>query len=220
MRLPPWALRVGLGGVLLALHAAVLHGCASAPPPAPPPAAAPPATVFVLLPDDSGQTGHITVSTPGGTRELTRAGEAVRVSAGTPDPPMPIAMSDEDVSRMFGAALAARPGPPARFVLHFEGDSDTLTADSKARLDDVVRSVVERRAVDVSIVGHTDTVGSREYNVRLGMRRAARVREVIRALPIDPAILRVDSHGKDDPLVPTGDNVAEPRNRRVEVTVR
>lgn len=210
MRRQWWAPRAGLGAALLALHA-----CATAPPAPPPPAA-----VFILLADDSDQVGRIAVETPGGTRELTVAGEAVGVSGAALAPPTPVAMPAEEVSRVFGVAIAARPGPPARFVLYFEDDSDTLTADSRGHLGDIVRSVAERRAIDVSIVGHTDTVGTRAYNFRLGMRRAQRVREAIRVLPIDEAILRVDSHGKDAPLVPTGDNVPEPRNRRVEVTVR
>jgi hypothetical protein len=217
MRAAVWAWLAGLG---LLLHA--LHGCASAPPPEPASVFVPPepANVFVLLPDDSGLTGQITVSNPGGTQELTRGGEAVRISALASGPSAPFAMSSEEVTRVFGAAIAARPGPPARFVLHFEGDSDTLTKDSKVRLGEVVRSVVERRAIDVSIIGHTDTVGSRAYNFRLGLRRAVKVQEAIRELPIDQSILRVDSHGEDEPLVQTGDNVPEPRNRRVEVTVR
>ena len=40
------------------------------------------------------------------------------------------------------------------------------------------------------------------------------------AVGFDQSIVRVDTHGKGAPLVPSGDNVAEPRNRRVEVTVR
>jgi outer membrane protein OmpA-like peptidoglycan-associated protein len=209
-----WAWLAGLG---LLLH--TLHGCASAPPAAPAAPAAR-ASVFVLLPDDSGRIGQITVSNPGGLQELTREGEAVRVSALAPGPSAPFVMSSEEVTRVFGAAIAAQPGPPAHFLLYFEDDSDRLTTASTARLREVVRSVVERRAIDVSIIGHTDTVGSRAYNFRLGLRRAVRVEEAIRELPIDRSILRVDSHGKDAPLVQTGDNVPEPRNRRVEVTVR
>jgi outer membrane protein OmpA-like peptidoglycan-associated protein len=216
MRAAVWAWLAGLG---LLLHA--LHGCTSAPPPPAVPASAPvPASVFVLLPDDSGLTGQITVSNSGGTRELTRAGEAVRISALASAPSAPFVMSSDEVTRVLGAAIAAQPGPPARFLLYFEGDSDTLTPESRVHLGEVVRSVVERRAIDVSIIGHTDTVGSRAYNFRLGLRRAVRVQEAIRQLPIDQSILRVDSHGKDAPLVQTGDNVPEPRNRRVEVTVR
>jgi len=194
-----------------------LSGCAAAPPPAPPPA---PAMVLVLLPDDAGEVGQVTLSRPGGEVALTRAGEAVRVPARAEEQAAPFAMPSEDVGRVFGTAIAARPAPPARFLLYFEDDSDTLTTESRTRLAEVARSVVDRRAVDVSIIGHTDTVGTRAYNFRLGLRRAQRVQEVVRALPIDPSIVRVDTHGKDAPLVPTGDNVPEPRNRRVEVTVR
>ena len=178
--------------------------------------------MFILLANDSGQAGQITVSAPGGARQLTRVGDAIRVTTrgGEADASAPFSMPSEDVARVFGPALAAQPGPPARFLLYFEDDSDVLTAESRGRLAEVVRSVADRRAVDVSIVGHTDTVGTRGYNFRLGMRRAQRVQEAIRALPIDGAIVRVDSHGKDAPLVATGDNVPEPRNRRVEVTVR
>ena len=215
MRAAVWAWLAGLG---LLLHA--LHGCVGAPPTPPlPPPPPEPVGVFILLPDDSGLVGQITVSNPRGTQELTREGETV-VSTPTSGPSASVAMNSGEVTRVFGAAIAARPGPPARFVLYFEGDSDTLTKDSKVRLGEVVRSVVERRAIDVSIIGHTDTVGSRAYNFGLGLRRAVRVEAAIRELPIDRSILRVDSHGKDAPLVQTGDNVPEPRNRRVEVTVR
>lgn len=199
-----------------------LYGCASAPPPLPPP---PPVSagvvvVVVLLPDDAGQFGRITLSSPQGTQELSRAGEAVRASTAEPALPAPVAMDSEYITRVFGAALAAQPRPPARFLLYFEGDSDRLTAESQRRLAEVARSVVERRALAVSIVGHTDTMGAREYNFQLGLRRARRVQEAIRTQPVDQSIIRVDSHGKDDLLVPTADNVPEPRNRRVEVTIR
>ncbi len=199
-----------------------LYGCASAPPPPPPP---PPVSTgvvveVVLLPDDAGQVGRITLSNPQGTQELSRAGQAVRLSTAEPALPAPVALDSAYIARVFGAALAARPGPPAHFVLYFEGDSDRLTAESQMRLAEVARSVVERRALAVSIVGHTDTVGTREYNFQLGLRRARRVQEAIRTQAVDQSIVRVDSHGEADPLVKTGDNVAEPRNRRVEVTVR
>jgi outer membrane protein OmpA-like peptidoglycan-associated protein len=46
------------------------------------------------------------------------------------------------------------------------------------------------------------------------------VRDLLVAEGIDPAMIQVTSHGEENPLVPTEDEVAEPRNRRVEVTVR
>ena len=54
----------------------------------------------------------------------------------------------------------------------------------------------------------------------VGLRRAQAVAALLTKEGIDPSILEITSHGKDNPLVPTADQVFEPRNRRVEVTVR
>src|SRR5215831_10028509 len=120
MRATAWAWLAGCG-----LLPYALYGCASAPPPPapPPPASAGVVVVVVLLPDDAGQVGRITLSSPQGTQELSRAREAVRVSTADPALPAPVAMDSEYITRVFGAALAAQPGPPARFVLFFEDDS-------------------------------------------------------------------------------------------------
>jgi outer membrane protein OmpA-like peptidoglycan-associated protein len=87
-------------------------------------------------------------------------------------------------------------------------------------IPEVIRTIRERHSSDVSIVGHTDTMGNREYNYRLSLRRAQAVRQLLVDAGVDPSSFQITSHGKDNPLVPTGDGVAEPRNRRVEITVR
>ena len=74
--------------------------------------------------------------------------------------------------------------------------------------------------MDTSVVGHTDTAGSKEYNYRLSRRRAEAIARLLVAGGVAPDLLEITSHGKDNPVVPTGDNVSEPRNRRVEVTIR
>src|SRR5262249_44197266 len=116
--------------------------------------------------------------------------------------------------------LATLPPEPVRFVLYFRQDSDDLTAESQALLPQFFRAVRDRSPADVSIVGHTDTVADREYNYRLGLRRANRVADLLVVQGVDRSSLDIDSHGKDDLLVKTADQVAEPRNRRVEITVR
>ena len=85
---------------------------------------------------------------------------------------------------------------------------------------EILSTIGRRRSNDVSIIGHTDRVGSRDQNYRLGLDRAAEVRSLLVRRGVDPSFIQVDSHGQDNPLVPTGDQVQEPRNRRVEVTVR
>jgi outer membrane protein OmpA-like peptidoglycan-associated protein len=174
---------------------------------------------IVLLPDDQGKTGSIVVSGSGGERVLSAPRQAVRVSAGAA-PGNPSVIPGDEVCAQVGPALAALPPPPVRVILYFEHNSDDLTKESLAQLPEVIRTIRKRAPVDLSVVGHTDTVGDKSYNYRLSLMRAKAVAALLVAKGLDPSILEITSHGKDNPLVPTGDQVFEPRNRRVEVTVR
>ena len=189
--------------------------CATAPKPAPPPSR----DTIVLLPDDQGKTGAIVVSSAGVERRLDRPGQTVTVESGSP-PGLPTVMSRQEVQAIAGSALAALPKPPEQFILYFYHDSVELTTKSEALLQKVLVTIRDRAPVDISVVGHTDTVGKKEYNYALSLRRARAVASILRGKGVDPAILDITSHGKDNPLVPTGDQVPEPRNRRVEITVR
>ena len=175
--------------------------------------------VIVLLPDDQGKTGAIVVSSAGVERRLDRPRQTVTVEAGSP-PGLPTVMPGKEVAAIAGPALAALPKPPARFILYFEHDSVDLTPESQAFLKKVIETIRDRAPVDISVVGHTDTVGKKEYNYALSLKRAGAVASILRGKGVDPSVLDITSHGKDNPLVPTGDQVHEPRNRRVEITVR
>lgn len=197
--------------------AVLLLATACATPPKPPPPTS--RDVIVLLPDDQGKTGAIVVSSAGVERLLDRPGQTVTVDAGSP-PGLPTVMPGQEVLATAGPALAALPKPPARFILYFEHDSVVLTVKSRALLVKVLETIRDRAPVDVSVVGHTDTVGKKEYNYALSMKRAMAVASILQGKGIDPSVLDITSHGKDNPLVPTGDQVPEPRNRRVEITIR
>jgi outer membrane protein OmpA-like peptidoglycan-associated protein len=175
--------------------------------------------VIVLLPDDQGKTGVIVVSSAGVERRLDRPRQTVTVETGSP-PGLPTVMPGKEVAAIAGPALAALPKPPARFILYFEHDSVDLTPESQALLKKVLGTIRDRSPVDISVVGHTDTVGKKEYNYALSLKRAVAVASILRGKGVDPSVLDITSHGKDNPLVPTGDQVREPRNRRVEITVR
>jgi outer membrane protein OmpA-like peptidoglycan-associated protein len=201
-----------------AIAAAVLllvSACATPPKPPPPK----PHDTIVLLPDDQGKTGAIVVSSAGVERRLDRPGQSVTVEAGSP-PGIPTVMAGQEVQAIAGLALAALPKPPARFILYFEHDSANLTRESRATLREVLEVIRGRAPIDISVVGHTDTVGKKEYNYTLSLKRAKAVASILRRNGVDPSILDITSHGKDNPLVPTGDQVPEPRNRRVEITIR
>ncbi len=197
--------------------ALLLLAAACATPPKPPPPAS--HDIIVLLPDDQGKTGAIIVSSAGVERRLDQPEQTVTVEAGSPPGP-PTVMPGQEVRAIAGPALAALPKPPARFILYFEHDSVNLTPESQALLQKVLERIRARAPVDVSVVGHTDTVGKKEYNYALSLKRAVAVASILRGKGVDPSVLDITSHGKDNPLVPTGDQVSEPRNRRVEITVR
>lgn len=174
---------------------------------------------IILLPDDQGKTGAIIVSGTGGERILSEPRQAVSVPSGDA-PHEPFIMPRKEVSSLVGPALAALPKPPAQFILYFKHDTTELTNESLAHLKEVVRTIRERVPADVSVVGHTDTMGTKRYNNRLSLKRAQTVETLLSAKGVNRRSLHITYHGENNLLVPTGDEVPEPRNRRVEVTVR
>jgi outer membrane protein OmpA-like peptidoglycan-associated protein len=193
-------------GLLLALLA-LAAGCS-------------PGNVVVLMPDPDGKVGQVSVSNQGGSQTLTKAGQATFIRDGQTAPAAPVVMKKTEIQERFGEALAARPSPPVSFLLYFHSDSTKLVDASKTLLPKIIAAIKERESVDVSVVGHCDTVGDDDYNLRLSRRRAMAVAKMLTKSGVDPKTLEITSHGKRRPLIPTGDNVREPRNRRVEVTVR
>jgi outer membrane protein OmpA-like peptidoglycan-associated protein len=128
--------------------------------------------------------------------------------------------SEVEVKAKFGAALAAQPARPRSFVLYFEGGSERLTADSAVELTVIKREVAERPASEVLVIGHTDTVGGAEANDNLSQKRATAVREILIAAGVPAQKIETAGRGERELLVMSADEVAEPRNRRVEISVR
>ena len=128
--------------------------------------------------------------------------------------------SEAEVEAKFGAALAAQPKRPRSFILYFEGGSDILTAASAAELLAIKREIAERPASEVVVIGHTDSVGSTDANDKLSQKRAAAVREILVAAGIPAQKIETAGRGERELLVISGDEVAEPKNRRVEISVR
>ena len=109
---------------------------------------------------------------------------------------------------------------PQHFILFFRFESDELTDESRAVLPQVLRAVKNRPVPEVAVVGHTDTMGTAASNIELGLRRANAIRSVLIDAGVDAALIEATSHGEADLLVKTTDEVPEPRNRRVDITVK
>jgi len=176
-------------------------------------------TLVVLLPDAAGTVGRANASNPSGTADLAAARDSTTVSVSQPPGPVTV-LSEAEVQRLFGEALSALPPPPERFTLNFRFDSDELTDESKALVPEIVQAVRNRPVPDVLVIGHTDTTGAPASNFELGLKRASTVRNILVEAGLDPNFIELVSHGEEELLVPTADEVAEPRNRRVEIAVR
>jgi outer membrane protein OmpA-like peptidoglycan-associated protein len=124
------------------------------------------------------------------------------------------------VSSYYDTLLAAQPPAARNYLLYFEFNGTQLTAESAAQLDDVVKQAMTRPGNEIVVTGYTDSVGTMAANDQLSLQRAQAIRQAIIARGFDPARVYAVGRGARDPLVPAGDQIAEQKNRRVEITVR
>lgn len=172
----------------------------------------------VLVDSPYGLTRDVTVTTPTGTTQIDRTQQAVSLDKVAPGrtftlPPKQILMD-------FTPALAAQPTLPVYYTLYFEGASNWLTDESQDTLQRIVDTLRKRTPAAVSIIGHTDTLGSASINERVGLQRAQLIARQLQARHLDLLDLTVASHGEENLLIQTPPNTAELRNRRVEVIIR
>lgn len=171
----------------------------------------------VLLPSADGRPSAVVVRDAKGeyrldqpyAASLRRLGE-IQLYQSTPD----------EVTEHFAAALAAQPKRPQSYILYFREGSDALTPESEADFVKVRAEIVGRAAAEVMVIGHTDRVGSLSANDTLSRQRAAAVRTLLIGAGIAADKLEVAGRGEREPLMPTADEVAEAKNRRVEISVR
>lgn len=175
---------------------------------------------FALLPDEDGKVGSIVVQNRSGSQTLSQAATLTRVRKPDAAPTVPVPLAQDDLQATWGEARAATPRAPVSILLYFETGGSVLTPDSAALIPTLQPLIAQYPAPEVTVIGHTDTVGTAADNARLAQSRAQTVRALLTAAGIDPAIILVTSHGEANPLVRTPDKMDEPRNRRVEVTVR
>ena len=186
-----------------------------APPPPPPKQVS---SLVVILPEAGGKVGTVVVKGDRGETRLDTPYASAQVVQGAP--PVRAMLSEGEVGNLFASVLAARPLAPKSFTLYFITGGDEIAPESKPELDAMFAELKRRPAPEVTAIGHTDRVGSDADNDRLSLRRAERVRSDLVKLGISPDSISVAGRGEREPLVPTADNVAEPRNRRVEINVR
>ena len=121
-------------------------------------------------------------------------------------------------------APAPAPAPTSEKVTYaadtfFDFDKSVLKPAGKAMLDDLVGKIKMMTLEVVIAVGHTDSVGSNQYNQKLGARRAAAVKAYLVSKGVDDNRVYTESKGETDPIATNKTAEGRSKNRRVEVEV-
>ncbi len=145
-----------------------------------------------------------------------------------PEPPSESTPADTSESADSDITGAAVPGSRGDFLqtvgqygdrILFDFDSYEIDAEDRSILDTQAQWLTRYPAVRVTIEGHADERGTREYNLALGDRRANAARAYLESRGIAPGRMQVISWGKERPAVPESNEAAWAQNRRAVTVV-
>jgi len=160
---------------------------------------------------DSGQIAGIGLAGAGGGAVLgTLLGHLICDPVEEAPPPAP-------------AAAPPPPPPPPRkpiVTLHgpeFDFDKSTLKPDGKKLVDEAVRVMRDNPSMHVSVEGHTDSIGTDQYNQRLSERRAKTVRDYMVSQGIESSRISTVGFGETKPIADNKTAAGRAENRRVEI---
>ena len=173
--------------------------------------------LVVLLPDKDGKVGKVLVQNPKGETVLDSAYAAARTSGSGLQRDT---ASQSELKEVFGPTLRAMPPRPISFTLYFESGTDEFTEQSRQEVKRVIAEMARRQAPEITVIGHTDQVGPDQTNDALSLQRAERVKSILVGMGIPRERILTAGRGRREPLVRTAEGVSEPRNRRVEISVR
>lgn len=171
---------------------------------------------IVLLPSSDGRESGLLVRDGRQEILLDRPFSSVRHLGST----LTYRASEDDVQERFSEALAMRPEWPSSYILYFESGGEQLTAESTLAFEKIRREIGQRPASEVLVIGHTDSVGTAQGNDALSRKRAEAIRDKLIETGVPANKVEVVGRGEADPLIQTADEVDEPRNRRVEISLR
>ncbi len=113
--------------------------------------------------------------------------------------------------------VAAVVPAPKSYLVFFDFNKSDLTPQAMQIVDQAASNAGPAKVTQLTVTGHTDTVGSDAYNMRLSRRRAESVAVRLEKDGIPSSEIEIVAKGKRDLLVPTADSVKEPQNRRVQI---
>ena len=129
------------------------------------------------------------------------------------------------VQYKFVAPPPPPPPPPATvappsFMVFFDWDRSNLSQQALATIQQAANAFKSKGSARITATGHTDTSGPEAYNMALSLRRANAVKDALVRDGVPAQAITVIGMGEKGLLVPTGDGVREPQNRRVEIVIQ
>ena len=176
-------------------------------------------TTLILLPDDNGNVGAITVKSNADERVIDKAYDSVSTNASNNGLTEINALDKAQVNRDYAELIEAQPKRVKSFLLYFSSGSTTLVPESMKMIPQILVAIKDNAPTEISIIGHADTQGSDLLNNKLSMQRALAVERLLKEQMPTLNNVTVQSFGSKDLLIPTPPNVDELRNRRVEILI-
>jgi peptidoglycan-associated lipoprotein len=125
----------------------------------------------------------------------------------------------------YGKGGPATPGSARDFsvnvgdIVYFSTDSTDLSPEAQQTLAGQARWLQQYAKYTITIEGHADERGTREYNIALGARRAQAVRDYLARNGVNPARIRTISYGKERPVAVCNDISCWSQNRRAQTVL-
>ena len=120
-----------------------------------------------------------------------------------------------------GSQIDADGGPKGvGRVVYFDFDSFVVKSDAQGLVDANARFIKADASRKVTVEGHTDDRGGREYNLALGQKRAEAVRRSLTLLGVSDSQVEAVSFGEEKPAAAGGNEAAYSQNRRAEISYR
>ncbi len=188
---------------------------------------APKQTKLILLPQDNGESGAVTLDTGKEIMILDKpytTSQSGKRGVGKVDP--------ELIKKTYGELFKAeikRPSPippepvkspsQTQFSLYFKNNSLELTQESKPQLADIIAYIQNHPPVKIRVIGYADTLGSNEANLELSKNRASLAAKKITAKSTHSFQIEIRGYGEHGLKIQTPNEIPEPLNRRVTIWI-
>ncbi len=175
-------------------------------------------TTVVLLPNDDGEIGEVTVRNLAETETKVLSQDSQMLTVSNDGLSEVKTTTNDYVDRYFADAISVMPKPPSWYVIYFATGSYAPQEDPAKLFPPILADIKGRVNPEVYVSGHTDRTGSAQINETISRKRAEQIASMLESRGIASDIMSIQYFGPNMPLVPYEKGKKfEPKNRRVEV---